>query len=101
MNNTPRNEEYKDKWYRNLSTMAINSLANADILEDPEKVKELCRNGKIRKIRNIGKVMYNQICIALEITLTSKTSNVHCPHCNKPFAIQLHKLKTASEVELR
>lgn len=100
MRNTHQNE-YKDKWYRNLSTMTLNTLANHDILEDPEKVKELCLNREIRKFRNCGKVMFAQICIALGITVSSKTSNLYCPHCNKSFVVQLHKLKTSSEVELK
>lgn len=92
-NENPWRLEIKDKWYANLSCMAINTLHNAGILEDPEKVKELCRNGKIRKLRNIGKIMFTQICIALGVTIHSKVSNMYCPNCNKPFGLQLHRLK--------
>lgn len=100
MKNTNRNERYKDKWYRNLSCMTLNVLENAGILEKPEKVKELCYSGEIKKLRNCGKVMFTQICIALEITIRSNTANIFCPHCYKSFGIQLHKLK-AAEAELK
>lgn len=91
--------EIKDKWYANLSTMALNLLCNAGVLEDPDKAREMCRNGEIRRLRNCGKVTFNQICVALGITIHSKISNTCCPHCGKSFGIQLHKLKS-SEVEL-
>jgi len=83
------------------SVRTANAVVNLIPPEGPsitkKTIREMVKNGKILKVRNVGEKAYRELCFWLNLkpigVLRPRLFKMTCPHCKVGFAIRIATIK--------